>query len=43
MTYMHVSSLGVKGMVKRTAKDTGKAVGKKVLEAHVPKDQEKKE
>ena len=33
----------LKGMVKRTAKDTGKAVGKKVLEAHVPKDQEKKE
>ncbi len=35
MTYMHVSSLGVKGMVKRTAKDTAKGVGKRVLDAHV--------
>ncbi len=37
VTYMNVSSLGVKGMVKRTAKDTAKGVGKRVLEAHVPK------
>ncbi len=35
MTYMNVSSLGVKGMVKRTAKDTAKGVGKAVLDAHV--------
>lgn len=36
MTYMNVSSLGLKGIAKRTAKDTGKAVGKAVLEAHAP-------
>ncbi len=38
LTYMNVSSLGVKGLVKRTAKDTGKALGKSVLEAHTTKD-----
>ncbi|XP_059089263.1 spartin-like [Tigriopus californicus] len=37
MTYMNVTSLGVKGLVKRTAKDTGKAVGKAVINAHVEK------
>ena len=34
MTYMHISSLGVKGLVKKTAKDTGKQLGKAVLDAH---------
>ena len=34
MTYMNIQSLGVKGLVKRTAKDTGKSLGKKVLDAH---------
>jgi hypothetical protein len=33
MTYMNIQSLGVKGMMKRTAKDTGKELGKAVLEA----------
>eukprot|EP00095_Tigriopus_kingsejongensis_P011357 maker-scaffold444_size168727-snap-gene-0.33 protein:Tk11357 transcript:maker-scaffold444_size168727-snap-gene-0.33-mRNA-1 annotation:"spartin-like isoform x1" len=37
MTYMNVTSLGVKGLVKRTAKDTGKAVGKAVINAHEDK------
>jgi len=32
-----VSSLGVKGIVKKTAKETAKGVGKNVLEAHAPK------
>jgi hypothetical protein len=36
MTYMNIQSLGVKGLVKRTAKDTGKSLGKKVLDAHAP-------
>ena len=34
MTYMNVSSLGVKGLVKKTAKDTGKTVAKNVITAH---------
>ena len=34
MTYLNVSSLGVKGLVKRTAKDTAKGVAKGVIEAH---------
>lgn len=34
MTYMNVSSLGVKGLVKKAAKDTGKTVAKNVIEAH---------
>merc|ERR1712110_1329985 len=34
MTYMNVQSLGVKGLVKKTAKNTGKELGKAVLEAH---------
>lgn len=39
MTYMNVQSLGVKGLIKKTAKNTGKAVGKAVIDAHVkPKD-----
>ena len=38
MTYMHVSSLGVKGLVKKTAKDTGKQLGKVVLNANQPKE-----
>jgi hypothetical protein len=37
LTYMHVSSLGVKGIMKKTAKETAKGVGKNVLEAHAPK------
>jgi spartin len=36
MTYLNIQSLGVKGLVKRTAKDTGKSLGKKVLDAHTP-------
>lgn len=35
MTYMNIQSLGVKGLIKRTAKDTGKQLGKAVLDAHV--------
>lgn len=31
MTYLNIQSLGVKGLVKRTAKDTATGVGKKVL------------
>ena len=31
MTYLNVQSLGVKGLVKRTAKDTATGVGHKVL------------
>jgi hypothetical protein len=39
MTYLNVSSLGFKGLVKRTAKDTAKGVGKGVLETYA--DQKK--
>ena len=39
MTYMNIQSLGVKGLLKKTAKNTGKNLGKVVLEAHAkPKD-----
>ena len=31
MTYMNVQSLGVKGLVKKTAKDTGKNIVKNVI------------
>eukprot|EP00096_Caligus_rogercresseyi_P004403 TRINITY_DN1864_c0_g1_i1.p1 TRINITY_DN1864_c0_g1~~TRINITY_DN1864_c0_g1_i1.p1 ORF type:complete len:380 (+),score=118.76 TRINITY_DN1864_c0_g1_i1:139-1278(+) len=31
MTYMNVQSLGVKGLVKKTAKETGKEIGKNVV------------
>merc|ERR1712112_15631 len=31
MTYMNVQSLGVKGLVKKTAKETGKTVAKNVI------------
>ena len=34
MTYMNIQSLGVKGFLKKTAKSTGKNVGKAVIEAH---------
>ena len=34
MTYMNVASLGVKGLVKKTAKQTAKGVGKGVLETY---------
>merc|ERR1739848_502935 len=34
MTYLNLQSLGVKGMVKRTAKDTGKQLGRAALEAN---------
>jgi len=34
MTYMNIQSLGVKGLVKKTAKNTGKELGKAVIEAH---------
>merc|ERR1712018_434264 len=37
MTYLNIQSLGVKGLVKKTAKDTGKQLGKAVLDAHVNK------
>ena len=36
MTYLNIQSLGVKGLVKQTAKHTGKSLGKKVLDAHTP-------
>ena len=39
MTYMNVSSLGIKGIAKKTAKQTAKQVGKNVIEAHVDKKQ----
>merc|ERR1712079_847976 len=32
MTYLNVASLGVKGLVKKTAKQTAKGVGKSVLQ-----------
>ncbi len=41
MTYMNIQSLGVKGLVKRTAKNTGKNLGKAVLEAHAGGDSKK--
>jgi len=31
MTYMNVQSLGVKGLVKKTAKETGKTVVKNAI------------
>merc|ERR1711973_332485 len=31
MTYMNLQSLGVKGLVKKTAKETGKTVAKNVI------------
>ena len=34
MTYMNVQSLGVKGLLKKTAKDTGKQLGKAVLSSY---------
>ena len=34
MTYMNVASLGVKGLVKKTAKNTAKGIAKGVLEQH---------
>lgn len=37
MTYMNVSALGIKGIAKRTAKDTAKTVGQNVLDAHAKK------
>lgn len=44
MTYMNIQSLGVKGLIKKTAKDTGKQLGKAVLETHsAPKQQLTKE
>ena len=36
MTYMNIQSLGVKGFLKKTAKTTGKNVGKAVIAAHSP-------
>ena len=33
-TYMNIQSLGAKGLVKKTAKETGKSIGKNVLKAH---------
>ncbi|XP_040569881.1 spartin [Lepeophtheirus salmonis] len=40
MTYMNVQSLGVKGLVKKTAKETGKEIGKNVVlgQSTGPKD-----
>ena len=37
MTYMNIQSCGAKGLVKKTAKDTGKQLGKAVLESHAKK------
>ena len=34
MTYMNIQSCGAKGLVKKTAKDTGKQLGKAVIHAH---------
>merc|ERR1719220_449675 len=34
MTYMNIQSLGVKGLLKKTAKSTGKNVAKNVISAH---------
>jgi len=34
MTYMNIQSLGVKGLLKKTAKRTGKNIAKNVIEAH---------
>lgn len=34
MTYLNIQSLGVKGLMKKTAKDTGKQLGKAVLNVH---------
>merc|ERR1712213_28982 len=34
MTYLNIQSCGAKGLVKKTAKDTGKQLGKAVIEAH---------
>jgi len=36
MTYMNISSLGAKGLIKKTAKQTGKEVAKNAFKAHVP-------
>ena len=35
MTYLNVQSLGAKGLVKKTAKNTGKTLAKNVIQAHV--------
>merc|ERR1712080_35694 len=40
MTYMNISSLGAKGLIKKTAKETGKTVAKNVLKAHGDKEPE---
>jgi len=34
LTYMNIQSCGAKGLVKKTAKDTGKQLGKAVIQAH---------
>jgi spartin len=34
MTYMNIQSLGIKGLAKKTAKDTGKQLGKAVLQTY---------
>jgi len=34
LTYMNIQSLGAKGLLKKTAKETGKSVAKNVLDAH---------
>jgi len=34
MTYLNIQSCGAKGLVKKTAKDTGKQLGKAVIESH---------
>jgi hypothetical protein len=34
MTYMNIQSLGAKGLLKKTAKETGKSVARNVINAH---------
>ena len=34
MTYMNIQSLGAKGLIKATAKETGKNVARSVISAH---------
>lgn len=39
MTYMNIQSLGAKGLMKKTAKETGKSVAKNVFKAHEPESE----
>ena len=37
LTYMNIQSLGAKGLIKKTAKETGKTVAVNVINAHAQK------